>query len=397
MLSAIVPLTLAVALTQAPPPDLTQVRVTSASLRATVALDGNETPGARTDQDTFKRAVRDWVEAHFSSGTNDYLALARRLDAEITQAGLHAKEGEEQPDPAAVANPYGTVASFDITTDPAFKDGFIVTVAVGVFCGSDESVYAYRRTKSGVARILEAATTNRVCGEALSRLSFSSPDGDGNQLALLTTIGTQCASNWNIVRYRLFRIPPGEAPGAAAVFDESHGSFEASEQFESDVLPDEFTVEMRDRSIDNDLHSRTHYLRYRVSGASVERVDPVALQAQDFVDEWVTRPWTEMESRSAATSRETLGKWHKVLHADYVGGTFTLAQPCRDTPGLSQYGVEFGDAGGHEWPEPLQVFFLVREQGNGTYQMLDVSFARQEGCPGEGEPRGESPWRRLKK
>ncbi len=104
-----------------------------------------------------------------------------------------------------------------------------------------------------------------------------------------------------------------------------------------------------------------------------------------------------MESRSAATNRETLGKWHKALHADYVAGSFTLAQPCRDKPSVSQYGVEFDKAGGHEWPEPLQVYFLVREQPDNRYEMLDVSFSRQEGCPGEGEPRSESPWRSLKK
>ncbi len=362
-----------------------------------MALDDNETPEARADQEAFKRAVRDWVEAHFTSDITDFAALAQRLGAEITKVGLHTKESDEpQLDPAIGVNAYGTVSSVDITTDLAFKDGFIVTIAVGVFCGADESVYAYRRTKTGVARILEAATTNRAYGEALSRLSFSVPDGDGNQLALLTTIGAQCASNWNTVRYRLFRVPPREAP-AVTLLDQSHSSFEASERFESEVLPAEFTVEMRDRSVDGGLHNRTHYLRYRVAGASVERVDPVALQAQDFVDEWVTRPWTEMESRSAATSRETLGKWHEALHADFVAGMFTLAQPCKDRPGVAQFGIEFHAAAGHDWPEPLAVFFLVRELRSGGYQMLDVSFNRQEGCPGEGEPRGESPWCRLKK
>ena len=31
----------------------------------------------------------------------------------------------------------------------------------------------------------------------------------------------------------------------------------------------------------------------------VERIDPVALQPQEFVHEWMIRPWDEMQSRSS--------------------------------------------------------------------------------------------------
>src|SRR5205807_6030565 len=48
-------------------------------------------------------------------------------------------------------------------------------------------------------------------------------------------------------------------------------------------------MELRDRRIDVGVHSRAHVLHYDLRGAP-ERINPVALQPQDFVDEWLTRP-----------------------------------------------------------------------------------------------------------
>jgi hypothetical protein len=48
-------------------------------------------------------------------------------------------------------------------------------------------------------------------------------------------------------------------------------------------------MEIRARSIDTAIHDRAHVLHFKVEGSTVQRADPVALQPQDFVDEWITR------------------------------------------------------------------------------------------------------------
>jgi hypothetical protein len=40
-------------------------------------------------------------------------------------------------------------------------------------------------------------------------------------------------------------------------------------------------------------------------------------------------------------------------------------------------------AGDRELPEALPVYFLVEDRGNYHYEMSEISFFRQDGCPGE--------------
>ena len=51
-----------------------------------------------------------------------------------------------------------------------------------------------------------------------------------------------------------------------------------------------------------------------------------SLQPQDFVHEWLTRLWEQMQSRSGAS--DTLVKWHNSLHADSISGDYEFVQTC---------------------------------------------------------------------
>ncbi len=56
--------------------------------------------------------------------------------------------------------------------------------------------------------------------------------------------------------------------------------------------PNGMRLEFTGDSIDPVLAVRRHVLRYAIDGAGgVRRVDPMALSAQDFVDEWLRTPW----------------------------------------------------------------------------------------------------------
>ena len=70
-------------------------------------------------------------------------------------------------------------------------------------------------------------------------------------------------------------------------------------------------IELGDAAISPGFR-RTYVLHYSIGPESAERIDPVALQPQDFVHEWIIRPSEEMHSRSS----EAGVKWHKFLHGD---------------------------------------------------------------------------------
>jgi hypothetical protein len=85
-----------------------------------------------------------------------------------------------------------------------------------------------------------------------------------------------------------------------------------------------------------------------------------------------------MQSRSG--NSEALAKWHKLLGGS---GEYEVVQPCIDRPGVIQVGVGFDFIGDREIPEPLIVYFLVKDKGNYSYEMSAISFDSNDDCPGE--------------
>lgn len=145
-----------------------------------------------------------------------------------------------------------------------------------------------------------------------------------------------------------------------------------SEELQLEVVAEALEAGMR----------RTHELCYKIRSEGVERIDPVALQPQDFVHEWMIRPWDEMQSRSS----DAVAPWHKFLHADLVFGGYDFVQPCIDRPGFTEVGVELKSLGDREIPEPLPVYFLIQDKGNYSYEMSEISFEPHDDCPGEAPP-----------
>ena len=187
-----------------------------------------------------------------------------------------------------------------------------------------------------------------------------------------------CASVWNGLDYRLFRVAAG-ADHAELLFSGVH-TFTIDSVGHTKVAPDEFLIELSAEALEAGWR-RTYILHYRVYGKAVTRVDPVALQPQDFVHEWIDEPWSEMESRSAPD----LEGWHDRLHSELFFGSYDFAQSCSKRSDYTQVAVEVPKLNGHELPEPETIYFLIKDKGGYSYEMSDISYDRQGGCPGEAE------------
>ncbi len=130
--------------------------------------------------------------------------------------------------------------------------------------------------------------------------------------------------------------------------------------------------------MDADIHNRTRIHRYSFAGRA-QRLDPVALQPQDFVEEWLTRPWTEMEARSAAGAK----RWHERLYAASVSAEYHAVMPCTAIPGHWLIGLDIDRIGRKRLPKPLETWFLVEDLGDFHYRMKAVgSSMPAAGCPG---------------
>ncbi len=182
-----------------------------------------------------------------------------------------------------------------------------------------------------------------------------------------------CASVWNTLDYRLLHIS-GTGGVAVPVFSGTH-SFAIDDDVYAKLTTQDFLLEFTDFGLEAGWR-RTYVLHYGIGGDVMIRIDPVALQPQGFVHEWIDQPWSEMASRSA----RDLENWHARLHpADSLFfGQYDFAQPCTERKGFAQIAVEVGEYG-----KSKTVYFLVRDLGNHSYRMADISYVRQSGCPGE--------------
>jgi hypothetical protein len=326
----------------------------------------------RGDWTELENRLRNWIEsrlpANLSILETAFPSLQAQMTAELWRAGVF------EPDRPGGA--VGYISLLNVLHPAEYPNVMIIQTGISVPCGSDVSFYLYRFSSSGWERVLDLNGGGKY-GNHLLNAQFSAPDASGNRLFYLSWDGVQCASVWNALEYRVVRLSP-DAGRAVAVFSDTH-SFVIDENLEHvKITPDELLLELMAGAMEGGFR-RTYVLHYGIAAAGAERIDPVALQPQDFVHEWLLRPWSEMQSRSS----DSVAKWHKFLHADYVGGEYEFVQPCMERPGITQIGVGIGYIGDRDIPEPLRVYFLVEDKGDYRFKMSEVSFDRQPGCPGE--------------
>jgi hypothetical protein len=135
-------------------------------------------------------------------------------------------------------------------------------------------------------------------------------------------------------------------------------------------------IEFSGFSVDAGILVRKYVLHYTVDADSVRRIDPIALSPQDFVEEWLARPWDEI----SAWTEPRLTEWHSKLHKDHVGGEYDAVRRCTK-PGEWQVSIYLGDGDNPS-------YFSVLDRGEYRFRMLDISETPREECSGQNEMLG---------
>jgi hypothetical protein len=98
-----------------------------------------------------------------------------------------------------------------------------------------------------------------------------------------------------------------------------------------------------------------------------------------------------MVSRSSGHERERLEKWHDFLSGDFVAGDIEFVQSCSDRPDHWQVAITLEWIAGKELPEQFTLYFPVHGLEKHRFEMVEISFDRQDGCPGESPPSTDRP------
>jgi hypothetical protein len=369
------------------------------------------TRGANTDRDAgpeltpVKQAMRKWVEQSLDAAPTDMRnepdanrlkTLSDRLYSALKTADLTcdpAKPGKDRcsGDPDAVTfDARGYIDGVSLTY---LNEGryLLVKTGVGVLCGFDASAYIYE-ARNGHWRLL-LQTEQDDYGKDYAPQNFLSvtisPTHVGwNEPApppLVLTLGYSpwCASNWQAIYTRLWRAAPND-PAPKPLIDTNDTLYMGDDGVAASNLTDhDVLLQFRGQSIDGGILVRPVVRHYLVGDHDqINRVAPIALNPDDFVDEWLSGDWKDAVKWSALTNRSTaLAQWHKSMHRQFIFGDFD-GQPtqCTADPTLWQVGFTLSK-GLDDDPHPqIAAHFLVRWMAPYGFTMVDVRSDRFPGC-----------------
>jgi hypothetical protein len=324
-------------------------------------------------------ALRDWIESHLPpdkpSIAGTFSNIEGGLQAQLKIAGLTGDAADDDD----ITFGYADVEFHQF---PELPDTVFVTAAASIPCGFDRAVYGYQFGTTRT-RILDY----HPGGFGNPEMELSTPDAQGRRVLLIHSQSVQCQSTWMNLAYSAYRFAALPGVPQQLLFVKHGFWFGNDDGPEFYLQPDGLAVEYLDASVDGAVHNRTQVYRY-LFGDSVGRADPVALQPQDFVEEWLTRPWEEMQSRSAPDVKDA----HARLHGDYVWADYLHMAACSAQPGRWSIELAITSVGDTKLDPAARRFFLVHELGQNRYRMESVTDAAPQGCAIEGQPSDKHPW-----
>jgi hypothetical protein len=271
---------------------------------------------------------------------------------------------------------HGSLVAFEVSRVEAHPDMLAVVATVAIKCGSDSMLMLYRRTRTGWEELMirRAQPYSEVRGGWQDlRFAVSPGDAQGNWFVATLSTTPWCTSAWQGMPYELAR--PGPAPDRPNVFFQGRSVIYLGN--EGDLLVkaerDAFEIRHDGASLDPEILVRRHVRRFAVSGDTAHRVQPVAENVRDFVDEWIDSPWGDAQSWSAPAA--ALGRTHARLAAAPLGSLegFASVRACRDGETQILVSAPKGERG---W------FFIVRGPAAGPWRMERVTRRPAAGCAG---------------
>jgi hypothetical protein len=351
--------------------------------------------GASPKLTTAKHLLRDWVEARLRGlpPRGDEAALQIALNAELRAAGLVCGYADTHEKRCGSGSFLGYIGEIQIFRRQQF---LLWRSRVGIECGFDDSVYLYQHATAGWQGAWQNEQNNYTEDGYLPQLlvGLDVAESEKANAFLVLTLGTRawCSSIWQPHYTRVFHLGPNFE--AKTLLDESEFGVEGTLQGSLDkgkVLT-EYSV----HSVDGARHSRRTIRAFEERNRNLKRVQPVALSPEDFVEEWITHPWPEVQAWSEARAKEGLKKWHEKL-PDLIRGKEFIYPPkhCPSKPDLWQVGFDkyFTDLN----REP--VYLLVRWRPPYKFSLVDISRVPWSMCsepdPAVDESRTLFPGRRA--
>lgn len=354
--------------------------------------DEEVTPPLQTQIRNFKDALAklgDVAASCVSPGDDaeemeNNLAVALEANKPATQEVYDDKKSQQ------LDHIYGDSIRVKVTEPAQPSHLLLIEFGFGIACGDDSVLLAYEGGNGRWQRTLrwESGDYDEVKDAFGDFFTYVPVPQSGRRGWLLAAAhgSPWCTSRWS--GFGLDVIQPATAQAPQKVLQHIvHGYVRGDVEPSLKLVPGGFQLKVETGMIDGDIMTRIGIYRYRVNGDQFERVQPIANNGRDFVDEWLQAPWTDAARWSSAKALDALQEVHtrfgdKTFSEKSPAYTFGPVRGCSDSAARFQVELNaewLGDKGSSK-PAPT-TYFLI-EQGMNSFTMLSASSDPYAQCKG---------------
>ena len=294
--------------------------------------------------------------------------------------------------PTTEWNAYGELIHVQQEPANAEERGVLaVSTMLWIPCGAgpDSNLYVFRRKGDRWELALDVdldVPSGQSEDDSDLKYALSPDESDGRWYVITARMRSDCSSRPGGVRLTAMR--QGHSPREPLVLIDRTESlatdFEPSHELRAESDWFSLTVGMV-RKLDHEPGVRI--FRYAVGGNKVRRIQPIALDPADFLDEWTELPWSEAEEWTDQADGPTLRVWHERLRAiPEDSAEFRFVQPCRRVELDSSWMVGLWIDRKLNPSFPTETLYFLVGKRLGTFYVDHVYTVRPPGCPGNTRP-----------
>jgi hypothetical protein len=299
---------------------------------------------------------------------------------------LAVDEPKERTEPSTAIQSfdgvYGIHLNISISRPPTEPQLIAVTVNFGIECGDDSMLLIYERSAERWKESLRWQSDNYsqisdAFGDFFQYAVL--PQNERGEWVVAIAHGTPwCTSVWSAFALDLVRPKRDGSP--QQILQHIKDYYVREDYPAIKQRPDGFEFRVIKGSLDDDVSRRTGIYRFRLVDNKLERVQPIAMNGRDFVDEWLQVAWSDAQRWSQSVNLASLAKEHSRFVAlqdpkakKSTLFTYSAVRACSDDPKHFQVALNLNSGPGR--------YFQIK-QGDNSFTMLSAATQPDPRCKG---------------
>jgi hypothetical protein len=361
----------------------TDVRSSRQRLLATKIADDPDTsvsPGPQKEIHRLKDALSAAISAYLRCEEGDSVDL-KAMETNLLGMMAVDEPKSTQPSEANQNDDSGYGKDLQIViSHPATEPKLIaVTMSFGMECGSDSLLLIYERKANAWQESLrwQSGDYSKISGAFGDLFEYVVLPQDPGQWVVAVVHGTPwCTSVWSA--FALDLIQPKRDVSPQQVLQHMKYGYVIEDEPVIKYRPGGFEFRVEKGIWDFGILRRQGIYRFRLVNNRLERVQPIAMNGRDFVDEWLQVSWSDAQRWSDPANLNSLQQEHTRINALRNSAkmpefTYGPVHPCSDDPKHFQVELDLS-------PGPASYFHI--RQGNNSFVMLSAAAQPDPACKG---------------